>query len=112
MVSGLLWNIRGVGNTPSRSRLKSLVLEHNLLFVALMEPMLDSQKLPKLCKRLGMDSFFSSSTGVSKIWVLWKSSIHLSIFHSHDQVVTLAVHEEGRLTAYLSFLCICQVYTG
>lgn len=41
---------------------------------------------------------------LSKIWVLWKSSIHLSIFHSHDQVVTFAVHEEGRLTAYLSFV--------
>lgn len=78
--------------------------EHNLHFVVLLEPMIDSRKLTKVCRKIKMESSYSASDGVSKIWVMWKEPLRFYLFHCHDQVVTFSVEEHGRASAFLSFV--------
>lgn len=66
--------------------------------------MIDGSKLPKLCRALKMDHHLTPTDGVSKIWLMWKSSISLVLFHSHEQIITVALQEGGVTIAFLSFV--------
>lgn len=107
---GLIWNARGVGNRPTQRRIKSLIQEYKLCFVALLEPMLDSRKAEKICRRLNMDFYFSQGAGTSKILVLWRHPLEFRLYHSHDQIVTFEALDQGQAISFFSFVYArCQV---
>lgn len=47
--------------------------------------------------------------GVVKIWVMWKSPTQLTLQHSHEQIVTFNMEENGTVEAVLS-VCVRKVF--
>lgn len=92
MVCGLVWNARGIGNKPTLRRLKNFILEHQLAFVVILEPMIDKgakhaenlQKVRRQC---------ASAMQTLKEWQKYGSSVSykLILFDSHPQIVTFFI---------------------
>ncbi|XP_038697968.1 uncharacterized protein LOC119995523 [Tripterygium wilfordii] len=87
MFNCLVWNIRGVGNSPSLRRLKSLCFLNKIQIVSILEPMIPEERLKVIAKRLKMNNYASNISG--KIWICWKDYIPLRIFSNHDLILTL-----------------------
>lgn len=67
-------NIRGIGNSCSRSCLKNLVVTHKAVLVAILEPMLAFNKASILGRFTKLDCFAGNHAEESKIWVFWHGS--------------------------------------
>lgn len=67
MLSGLIWNARGIGNQPTIRRISNLQREHRLMFIAILEPMIDVNRIHLVCRKLGMDKCCSNGEGVTQI---------------------------------------------
>lgn len=67
MISGLIWNIYGMGGIASMQRLKKLIRLHSLVFVAIIEPFVFVDRLEEFQQRLGFPNLFVSPN--NKIWL-------------------------------------------
>ena len=85
MIKSLIWNIRGIGQSPSVKRLKSLIKHHHLKLICVLEPFLLLAKLDATRIRLGMDFSFASDSG--KIWLFWSQPFSVQILHDMGQVI-------------------------
>lgn len=78
--------------------------KQELRFLVLLEPLIVSRKIEKLCRRFKMESDFTQDDGVAKILVMWREPLKFIPYHCHDQVVTFQVEERGQASAVFSFV--------
>lgn len=52
MIKTMFWNVRGIGNAPTLSRLKKLCKLHSLSLLALCECMIDRSRLDDIRQKL------------------------------------------------------------
>lgn len=71
MISTIFWNIRGVRSKKAIHRLKKLIDINNIIFTAIMEPMVDKNKVEGYRKFLGFQNCISNDNG--KVWCFWKN---------------------------------------
>ena len=103
MIKSLIWNIRGIGQSLSVKRLKSLIKFHHLKLVCILEPFLLSVKVDVVRIRLGMDFAFSSDSG--KIWLFWSHPFTVQILHDMGQVIYCRVGHSSFLEVFfMSFV--------
>lgn len=88
-MNALIWNIRGISNDLSVGRLKFLIKAHKLNMVAIIEPMVDSNRMDSFRKKLKMDYSAANSIGKAHIWFFWKSPLQFVVLHQHEQFLTL-----------------------
>lgn len=80
----IIWNIRGVGNDVSIGRVKFLIRTHQLDCIVLLEPKINTDRLDKICRRLGMDKAVANTDGMAHVWVLWKDPLQLSVVYRDE----------------------------
>lgn len=83
MIKELIWNVRGINSQGAFDRLKQMKRNHNIAFMALMEPFCRRAKLDKFKSLLGYQ--FAHSNCSNKIWIF---SDQLSIIQDTEQQVT------------------------
>ena len=88
MDSYLFWNIRGIGNDPSISRLIRLIKKHSIRVVALLEPLVDKDVMPQLLLRLGFGGGLSNSS--NKIWILWDKYTSVTPVFDSSQLLSVS----------------------
>ncbi|KAI5682183.1 hypothetical protein M9H77_03411 [Catharanthus roseus] len=85
----IIWNMCGVGNYASFARIKKLVLDHFLLVLAIIEPLIDNSNRLYYCHRLGYDDASFTTNVYGMIWVIflvlgWFEEISI-FFHSTEE---------------------------
>ena len=90
-MKGLIWNIWGIGNAQSVSRLKFLISKHNLIFVAIIEPKLSINSIEKYRKKLRMSGFLVNSNERARIWLFWKQPLSVYMVSCSVQHATVNV---------------------
>lgn len=45
MINTIFWNLRGISNTSTISRLRQLIVNNQVVFLAVFEPMVDNSKI-------------------------------------------------------------------
>lgn len=103
MISGLFWNVRGIGKKSSVRRLKKISRLHACSFIALFEPLVAENKGAALGQSLGFTAFVSSSN--NKIWLLSRHGLHFNLLLSTDQLLhTQVTSPTGTVLGFLSFI--------
>ncbi|KAI0530973.1 hypothetical protein KFK09_000522 [Dendrobium nobile] len=85
MVKALLWNIRGVGGSLSKDRVKNLCRIHDIQMLVLIEPLIAASKIDSVKHYLGFDFFFGNCN--NKIWLFLESFVSLNVIVDLPQVV-------------------------
>ncbi|KZV58610.1 hypothetical protein F511_11258 [Dorcoceras hygrometricum] len=84
----LIWNIRGIGNTNSQVRLHSLVRDHRIKILAILEPMIPLDER-FMCRRLGFHRVLSNSSG--HIWVFFSEEVQAESVLDHPQFLHVKI---------------------
>ncbi|KAM7491146.1 hypothetical protein LguiA_034067 [Lonicera macranthoides] len=87
MISFLIWNLRGISNTPTISRLHKLVKIHKVCLVVFLEPMVEAMQVENFKLKLGFDKALSNVN--SKVWVMWKDNIKVSVVRDFEQCLAV-----------------------
>lgn len=87
MISALFWNIRGIVNTSSISRLKKIIQVYHASFVAIVEPMVDPDRITHVRLQLGFD--YALSNNCSSIWIFWNSTLNCNVLCNTPQCISL-----------------------
>lgn len=66
MISTIFWNLRGIANTSTLSRIRQLISNNHVIFLAVIEPMVDNSQLAFFILQLGFAHACSNIN--SKIW--------------------------------------------
>ena len=69
MINSLIWNIRGIAGKTSLRRLKNLIKMHRPKIIAIIEPMVELDRIAFFTRTLGFAN--SMSNCANKIWVFW-----------------------------------------
>ena len=108
----LYWNIRGVGNSDSRSELSSLCHQHHPDFVCIAEPMVSMASIPSsFWASLNLQLITVNDRGnlLPNIWLFCSMNItSSSVISISDQHITFQAIMEGTLT---QFTCIYAATT-
>ncbi|XP_074574624.1 uncharacterized protein LOC141831085 [Curcuma longa] len=88
-MSGLIWNVRGVGNNATVRRLLYLKKMHRLNFMGILEPLI-SLDVGFMTRRLSFDYAVSNCSG--KIWFLCDQNIECTVLIDHDQFMHLKLN--------------------
>ena len=91
----LYWNIRGLGT--SQLRLKKLIKKFRPNIIALAEPFLMEEKIPRLLGRLRCECFITNEAQGGKIWLLWNSTVSVHWLAASNQFVSVKVEENGQM---------------
>lgn len=101
-MNGIIWNIRGIGNAQSISRLKLLTRKHNLQFIGVLDPKISAQWLDRFKCKLRMDHCLANDSPKGRIWVFWKSSLMMTLVSCSEQQITLLVSSQPDTTFYFT----------
>ena len=104
MINTIIWNCRGIGNSPIITYLKKIIKKHNVALVGILEPMLAEDKVEATCKQLRMDKFWVNTMSESKIWIFWKDSIYLDSILESDQSSSFTVSNDTGME--FQFTCV------
>ncbi|KAL0283603.1 UNVERIFIED_CONTAM: hypothetical protein Sangu_2878400 [Sesamum angustifolium] len=85
---GLFWNVRGVGNAPTQWILNWVRKQHQLDFLAIIEPMvlLDGRFM---ARRLGFLDVVSNCG--NQIWFFWGSDVRCQVLVDHEQLLHVQI---------------------
>ena len=87
MISGLFWNIRGVGNSASLCHLRRLLRLYNIFIIVIFEPFVSNERIIATQQAL----HFDHSMAFNKGWVFWHAHLHLQCLEQSDQFIHLIV---------------------
>ncbi|XP_077225676.1 uncharacterized protein LOC143858851 [Tasmannia lanceolata] len=105
MINGLIWNIRGAKNSPSRRRLKALSKLHKLNFIVLLEPFLNEIEIHKVAELLHFTNSMTNLNEASKIWILWDGSLSMSRVSSNNQALSVEItHLQSGSEAFMTLI--------
>lgn len=68
-MKALIWNVRGIQNTPSIARLKLLIKKYSISFLAVIEPKAAVAKIGSFKKKLHMNGYLVNSPSKARIWI-------------------------------------------
>src|SRR4051812_11092394 len=83
----LVWNIRGLGNSPSLKRLKKIIKTNNINLFSIIEPKIKPESLKEYVYKLNCFNAVTNQEG--NIWVLWKNDINFSVLHTTSQYISI-----------------------
>src|SRR4051812_44169286 len=89
MMKALVWNIRGIGNRPSVTRLKRLIKMHKVTLYAILEPKISKENLSYFQRKSNCKGAFSNEK--STIWVFWKEELSINLLNADDQFMQVEV---------------------
>lgn len=72
MTSFIIWNVRGIANDVSISRVKYFIKAYNIDYIVLLEPKVNTSRMDGIQKKLGMTNGLANEADMAHIWVLWK----------------------------------------
>ncbi|PKU61074.1 hypothetical protein MA16_Dca020447 [Dendrobium catenatum] len=101
MIKALIWNIRGVGASPSQDRVKNLCRINDIQLLVLLEPFVSVTKLDSVRRILGFDHAFANCS--NKIWIFWKQFITFDILIDLPQVIHANV-TINHISSFVSFV--------
>lgn len=103
MISGLYWNVRGIGKKSSVRRLKKISRLYSCSFVALFEPLVAENKRDAIMSSLGFSEFLCSYN--NSIWLLSRHGLRFDLLLSTEQLLhTQVTGATGSLLGFLSFV--------
>lgn len=102
MISGLFWNVRGVGNSSSLRRIKRLLRLHRFSLLALFEPMIPAARITDIQHQLHFDHCLFSHT--NKIWQFWTNDLRVNLLDNSDQYLHAEILDAQDI--FLSFLTV------
>ncbi|CAA7397124.1 unnamed protein product [Spirodela intermedia] len=91
MIPSIIWNCRGIGNLETQFYIASLIRQYRLGIVGLIEPMISSDRIQPLLKRLGMDHFHSKPT--NHTWLFWTRPYSMELLVEGSQHITMTVRD-------------------
>ena len=101
MLNILNWNVRGVGNTASQNRIRSLKRQHNISLCILQEPMANYHRMQDIKQYLGFGHVCRNVS--NKLWVFWDSLFQIHVLEDHDQFIHMEIsHPEAHCKFYVT----------
>lgn len=97
MINILFWNMRGMGNHPTREKLKAMIQEFKVDIVAITEPMVRELEINSLSAYLGMPGILSNGSSGGKLWILWQLSLQVNLTCSEEQFCTISILHNTRM---------------
>ncbi|CAA7390410.1 unnamed protein product [Spirodela intermedia] len=91
MIPSIIWNCRGISNLETQFYIASLIRQYRLGIVGLIEPMISSDCIQPLLRRLGMDYFHSNPT--NHIWLFWTRPYSMELLVEGSQYITMTVQD-------------------
>lgn len=91
-MKALIWNIRGIQNTPSISRLKLLIKKYDISFLAVIEPKAAASKIGSFKRKLRMSGCLVNSPAKGRIWIFWRTHCDVSLIEASDQFITVSIN--------------------
>lgn len=82
MINTRLWNLKGVSNASTITKLKELVKCNHVILLAFMEPMIAMNKLTQIRLRLSFSHAVSNIN--SSLWILWNGDLDCSIVSNSE----------------------------
>ncbi|KAJ6849156.1 uncharacterized protein M6B38_270760 [Iris pallida] len=86
MLRMMIWNARGLANTQTLNRLKSLKEMHRLVILAVIESKVEEGKFNHFCLKLGFDGGFASG---KDIWVFWHKEVEAEVVAVSTQAISI-----------------------
>lgn len=86
----VVWNARGVGNLKTVAHIKLLVKKYNLLFCAILEPMVPFASAIPIGHKVGLHMAYSNESFGGKIWLLTRDHWDINAIHCDDQSLTFS----------------------
>ncbi|KAL1531047.1 hypothetical protein AAHA92_31524 [Salvia divinorum] len=103
----LFWIVRGIANTSTRNVLKRLINFHNVVFLAIMEPLVPPDPMMLYSRILGMD--FKGANQNGKIWVFTVRGASFSISDDSEQILHGAPYSLSDAFAGAHYHGLCKV---
>src|SRR4051812_10546629 len=101
MVNILVWNIRGLANKPSLTRLRKLMKLHNIEVLAILEPKVTKGTIEDYEFKLNCVGSFSNREG--NIWLFWKNSVKV-VVHNFSAQFIFAMIDIGGVKSDVFFI--------
>ena len=91
----IIWNYRSASSPILLRIVQDLKGHHNAIFIALLETRMSSEKIKKLCKKVGFDgSHIVEAHGfLGRIWPLGSTKCNFIPFCHNEQFVLLEIKE-------------------
>src|SRR4051812_2119458 len=89
MLNLIVWNIRGLGNTPSLRRIKKLVKAHKVDCFAVIEPKIKTATAKDYEYKLQCNGSYANEEG--NIRIFWKNNVSCTVIHSTAQYVHVSL---------------------
>jgi hypothetical protein len=99
----IVWNARGLANSPTRLALKNIIQQHKPNIILLSEPWMDFVDLPRRwLANLNLKLFALNSRPnlLPNLWCLCKLSISPTLIASDEQHVTFTTCENNTVLAF------------
>jgi hypothetical protein len=99
----IVWNARGLANSPTRLALKNIIQQHKPDIILLSEPWMDFVDLPRRwLANLNLKLFALNSRPnlLPNLWCLCKLSISPTLIASDEQHVTFTTCENNTVLAF------------
>lgn len=93
MISAIIWNIRGgkIQKWKAIHRLRNLINMNNIQFFAILEPMIDKNKIEGYKRFLGYENCLSNDNG--KIWCFWIDYCKAIVISNEEQQITICMED-------------------
>ncbi|XP_058078937.1 uncharacterized protein LOC131227200 [Magnolia sinica] len=91
MDRAIIWNARGVGNSPTMRSLKDLIRTYNPCFIAILELILREDRRVAIGLKLRFHSSLSNYEEGGKVWVFHHHSLNITVVNSSDQMLLLSL---------------------
>lgn len=111
-MSWLIWNIRGIHQCYSVTHLQEVFRQHDIQFLAILEPKALHHELPRFAFSIGFHSCLHGDDGNSHIWLLWKSGIQVESLFISAQSITVNVkiqHDHSLFVTCVYASCLKRV---
>lgn len=103
-MSWLVWNMRGIHQRDAVAHLQEMIRQHNISFLAILEPKAAHHELPRFAFRIGFQSWAHGCDDNSHIWILWKCGIQVEMLFISAQSITVKL--QNHLSSYIYVSCI------
>ncbi|CAM8895925.1 unnamed protein product [Rhodiola kirilowii] len=88
----LCWNARGIMNTGTIDYLKSIMSLHQIYLCVILEPMITSDQLSNLVRKLKLGNSLHCSSINTHIWLMWNDNVRVTEVCHSSQHITVSVY--------------------
>jgi len=110
----LYWNIRGIGNSESRTALKNLYLTHKPMLIFITEPKINFAHIPTwYWPTIGITKYCLNNRGslLPNLWALWGNDLLAMVIFVSDQCIAMEI-SCFQSTVYIAIVYASTYYIG